>query len=59
MLTRKAIYEAHGFFCAPNYKSFNKTVSDGECIELTAVLDMLKKREHPREKEHSLAKLFQ
>lgn len=42
MLTRRLVYEAHGFTCNPSYHSFDKEISEHESIELAAILERLK-----------------
>lgn len=44
MLTRRNVYESHGFTCNPSYNSFDKEISEAECIELSATLERLKQR---------------
>lgn len=43
MITRRTVYEAHGFKCNPAYNSFDKELSETEYSQLLSVLEKLKK----------------
>ena len=44
MLTRRLVYESHGFTCNPSYHSFDKEISEHESIELAAILEHMKQK---------------